>query len=96
MIITKAIVRSSRAAAAVAAIALLAGAVSPAMAANPDPDAAAPSPAAAKAQDQQPKKARQYCVESEITGSRIRHMVCKTRDQWIKEEGVDPVNLQAR
>ncbi|WP_010545894.1 hypothetical protein [Sphingomonas elodea] len=33
------------------------------------------------------------CIQSEpVTGSRIaRPKVCKTRDQWIKETGVDPL-----
>jgi hypothetical protein len=28
---------------------------------------------------------------SELTGSRIRSKLCKTREAWIKEDGYDPV-----
>ena len=82
----------SRSIATVAAAALLTAGAAPAFAADPDTTAKAP----AKVQDAPEKKARQICVKSEITGSRMARTTCKTRDQWIKQDGVDPLNMQAR
>lgn len=85
--------RASRLAATIAVAALIAG--SPAVAA-PDPDTAATS-SASKAQDEKPvSKTRMICVRSVITGSRIPQQTCKTRERWIKEDGVDPLEMQAR
>lgn len=92
MITTKAIDRS-RTVAMGAALALLASSVSPALAASRDPDASA---SAAGEQTASAHKAQQICVDEELTGSRIPHRVCKTRDRWIKEDGVDPLSLQVR
>lgn len=82
----------SRSIATVATAALLSAGAAPAFAADPDTTAKAP----AKAQDAPDKKARQICVKFEITGSRVARMTCKTRDEWIKQDGVDPLNMQAR
>ena len=74
----------SRVSAVAAAAALAATAVAPASAATPDPVAAASAPAKAK-------KPTRYCVESNVTGSNIVRKTCKTRDEWIKAEGFDPI-----
>jgi invasion protein IalB len=37
-----------------------------------------------------PRAERQICVEMELTGSRIARRVCRTRAQWIAEEGEVP------
>jgi hypothetical protein len=37
------------------------------------------------------KDRRKYCVEILRTGSRIPHLDCRTRDQWIAQEEWDPV-----
>jgi hypothetical protein len=69
----------SRAAAIAAGLALIA--VSPA-GASPDPKSPAKAAPAAKSQ--------RYCVETQVTGSRLARRTCKTRDAWIKSEGFDP------
>jgi hypothetical protein len=81
-----------RLSAIVAAAALVA---TPAFAAGNDPTTdPAPvkqertAPQAAKA----PKASQQYCVQDEITGSRMPRKVCKTRAEWIAEEGFDPLS----
>ena len=68
----------SRAAAIAAACTLVA--IAPASAAS-DPTRAPAKPAA---------KNQRYCVETEVTGSRIARCTCKTRDAWIKSDGFDP------
>ncbi|PXA97692.1 hypothetical protein DMC47_12635 [Nostoc sp. 3335mG] len=42
------------------------------------------------------KKEPRYCVMSELTGSRIRSKLCKTREAWLKEDGYDPVTNEQR
>jgi len=37
-------------------------------------------------------KERQYCIVDRVTGSRIPVKVCKTRKEWMKESGFDPLN----
>jgi len=37
-------------------------------------------------------KETKYCVIDSVTGSRIRQKICKTRGEWIKENGFDPLN----
>lgn len=70
-----------RAAAIAAGLTLIA--VSPA-GASPDP---AKSPAKAPA-----AKSQRYCVETQVTGSRLARRTCKTRDAWIKSDGFDPAS----
>jgi hypothetical protein len=80
--------RASRTAALIAAAALVAGSMSPAYAADPTGTA----PAAAQSQAKKvTKKARQICVETELTGTRMPRKTCKTREQWIKQDGFDPL-----
>ncbi|WP_260598392.1 hypothetical protein [Sphingomonas endolithica] len=37
-----------------------------------------------------PAKATRYCVEDLVTGSRLKHRTCQTRDEWLAE-GFDPL-----
>jgi hypothetical protein len=53
-----------------------------------DPKSAA-TPAATK--PAAPNKAQRYCVMNFATGSRVGHKVCKTREQWLQEDGFDPL-----
>ena len=64
-----------------AAVALVAGAVSPAMAQGNDPSE---KPASAKAE-----KPKRYCAISGETGSIVSKRVCLTREEWL-QKGVDP------
>ncbi|MEI9852050.1 MAG: hypothetical protein WDN24_15725 [Sphingomonas sp.] len=75
-----------RATAIAAAIALVAGSAIPAGAA-PDPTSEV------KTESSRPEvsKTRQVCFQGQIIGSRLTRKICKTRDQWIKETGVDPL-----
>ncbi len=34
---------------------------------------------------------RRYCVENRYTGSRLARKTCKTRAQWIAQDGFDPL-----
>jgi hypothetical protein len=73
----------ARTATVFAAVALVAGASLPAAAAA-DPGA--------KSAEAKPAKEKRYCVEQVTTGTMLRApKVCKTRDQWIAQTGVDPV-----
>lgn len=74
----------SRVSTIVAAAALVATAVVPASAAITDPAGAPSAPAKVK-------KPTRYCVENAVTGSNIVRKTCKTRDEWIKAEGFDPI-----
>lgn len=69
-----------------AAIAMIA---TPAFAASNDP-----TTETAKQERAAPKapKAQQYCVQDDITGSRMPRKVCKTRAEWISEDGFDPLS----
>jgi hypothetical protein len=37
-----------------------------------------------------PAAEQTICVRDEVTGSRIKRTVCKTRGEWIARDGVDP------
>jgi hypothetical protein len=58
----------------------------PAFAAPNDP------PAKEQTTKQDRKQKQQYCVQDEITGSRMPRKVCKTRAEWISEDGFDPLS----
>ncbi len=92
---SKFIGRASRTAALIAAAALVTSGLTPAYAMARDPDGASAS-APAKAQDRPAKKARKICVQTELTGTRLPRKTCKTRDQWIKEDGFDPMEDSGR
>ena len=52
--------------------------------------ASAAAPAAAPAGAATAAKKR-YCVETTLTGTRMAKKICRTRDEWIRTEGFDPV-----
>ncbi|MCW3848290.1 hypothetical protein OF829_13675 [Sphingomonas sp. LB-2] len=79
--------RASGAAAVAAAIALIATSAIPAAAATRDPTTDAP----AKQERVAPKPAQKYCIKDDVTGSRVPRTVCKTRADWIAEDGFDPL-----
>jgi hypothetical protein len=37
-------------------------------------------------------KAKRYCVVYSVTESRIERKVCKTRDEWMRDDNFDPLN----
>jgi hypothetical protein len=37
-----------------------------------------------------PAKAKRYCVEDVVTGSRLKRRACQTRDEWLAQ-GFDPL-----
>jgi hypothetical protein len=41
-------------------------------------------------------KAKRYCVVSRFTGSRLGHKTCKTRAEWLEEDGFDPLAPAAK
>ena len=70
----------------------LIAAASPALAADARPAEPAAT-TATNATDQAPAarpKATLYCVKDTVTGSRIQHKTCLTREQWLKD-GFDPL-----
>jgi hypothetical protein len=73
--------RITRAIAFAAAAALAATAVSPAIATT-----GAKQEADAKPE----KKAKKFCILREATGTRLTTKICKTRKEWISQEGFDP------
>jgi hypothetical protein len=46
---------------------------------------------AGSSQDEVAVKDKRYCVRFTVTGSRIAKKDCKTRAQWIDEDGFDPL-----
>ncbi len=83
---------ASAALAIVAATTLVAGAVSPAAAAINDP-----SKPAAKQEVSVPdakSDKRTYCIDTNVTGSRITKRECHKRAEWIALTGLDPVTAQ--
>ncbi len=80
----------SAAAALLAGVTLVAGAVSPAAAAGNDPVKPKQEVAAAKADS------RKYCIYVDAaTGSRIPKRECHSRADWL-DLGVDPVDLMKK
>ena len=49
----------------------------------PGPDAAQRAPSE--------KAAQKYCVVDTVTGSHLSHKICKTRQDWISQDGFDPL-----
>ncbi|MGY2735171.1 hypothetical protein [Sphingomonas sp. UYP23] len=37
------------------------------------------------------QRVTRYCVVNQVTGSRIPRRTCKTRADWLADEGVDPL-----
>jgi hypothetical protein len=50
-----------------------------------------PAPTASTASQGKQVKDTRYCVESVVTGSRIRRQDCRTRAEWLRE-GFDPLD----
>lgn len=74
----------STAAALFAAAALVAGAVSPAVAMPNDP-------AKEKKEDQEAKDAKKrYCIQGPTTGTMLPKRICHTRAEWLAQ-GFDPL-----
>jgi hypothetical protein len=46
------------------------------------PTSATPAPVSAR---------QRYCIREVPTGSHIERTTCKTRSQWMEEEGLDPI-----
>ena len=46
------------------------------------PTSATPAPVSAR---------QRYCIRDVPTGSHIERTTCKTRSQWLEEEGIDPI-----
>lgn len=78
--------------AAAAAVTLIAGAVSPAMARGDD----RPAKDAKAQQDEQSDAAmqRKYCAQGLTTGTLIPKRECHTRAEWIAITGQDPAKLK--
>jgi len=73
---------------AIAALTTIAGSV---QAAAPRPAGdVAPVANATPAAERSPQT--KYCIVDTVTGSRIAKKVCKTRDDWMREDGFDPLN----
>ena len=55
--------------------------------------AATPSSQSIEAGTRAPTAQRvtRYCVVNQVTGSRIPRRTCKTRADWLADEGVDPL-----
>ncbi len=51
-----------------------------------------PTSTATPTADPAAPKEKQYCVSDTATGSRLAVKVCKTRKQWMDQEGFDPLN----
>ena len=74
--------------------AVLSAAASPVVAREARP-AAAPTAETAQAAEapRAASPAQKYCVVNVVTGSRIEHKTCKTRDEWL-DQGFDPLAKQ--
>ncbi|ODP38577.1 hypothetical protein [Sphingomonas turrisvirgatae] len=53
-----------------------------------------PAPAAAPSQDEGVVKDKRYCLKFDVTGSRLSKTACKTRSEWINDQGFDPLAPQ--
>jgi hypothetical protein len=51
-------------------------------------------PQAGDAQGKPEAKPVKYCQMATFTGSRIPQKICKTRQEWIDQTGVDPETLR--
>lgn len=79
----------SAALAAVATLALVAGAVAPAAARADDTKKQAE-------QTDVPMDKKVCMVRPAVTGTILKQRVCKTRAQWIAETGVDPLKAKKK
>ena len=74
-----------RLSAAAVAVALIATSAIPAYAASNDPTTA-------PAKERKASKGTQYCIQEAMSGSRLPRKVCKSRADWISEDGFDPLS----
>lgn len=49
-----------------------------------------PAPTAT-ASSEQVVKDKRYCIAQTFTGSRLPKKICKTRSQWMDDDGFDPL-----
>jgi hypothetical protein len=75
----------------IAASSLLSLTATPVAARDAKPVATESQPAGSAQRTADGKSATKYCVVDQLTGSRIGHKTCKTRQQWIADEGYDPL-----
>ena len=62
--------------------------VTPAAAQQPRPRAATGNTATTSQSAEAPSPNRRICVYQESTGSRLRHKVCQTAQQWERDGGI--------
>ncbi|MDF7775738.1 hypothetical protein P1X14_10815 [Sphingomonas sp. AOB5] len=86
-------IQMGRSSAVAAAVALVLGSVAPATAASRDPVPVRSSQDEATAPTA--KKSNRYCITTDQVGSRLQRRLCKTRDQWISEDGFDPIGARS-
>ncbi|MCW4463043.1 hypothetical protein OK349_15120 [Sphingomonas sp. BT-65] len=66
-------------------------AVGLATAANAETKPGTPAPASTSTEQAKPVKDKRYCVQNEMTGSRVPRKECRTRAEWL-ELGFDPLD----
>lgn len=79
-----------RGGAALFAAALAVGATSASASIDPSK---APAPAA-KTSVAKSAATTKYCVVDSFTGSRVPRKFCRTRDEWIAQQGIDPLTFK--
>lgn len=50
-----------------------------------------PTPAAGAETAEQAVKDKRYCIQQSLTGSRLAKKICKTRAEWMNDDGFDPL-----
>lgn len=78
----------------IASSALLSVSASPVIARDAKPVAADSQPVGSTQRAPTQNTAQKYCVVDTVTGSRLAHKVCKTRQDWISQDGFDPLAKQ--
>ncbi|WP_426257862.1 hypothetical protein [Sphingomonas sp. DC1600-2] len=78
----------------IASSAVLSVTASPLVARDAKPVAAESQPVGSTQRAPSENTARKYCVVDTVTGSRLSHKVCKTRQDWISQDGFDPLAKQ--
>lgn len=78
----------------IASSAVLSVTASPLVARDAKPVAAESQPVGSTQRAPSENTARKYCVVDTVTGSRLAHKVCKTRQDWISQDGFDPLAKQ--
>jgi hypothetical protein len=78
----------------IASSALLSVTASPVVARDAKPVAAESQPVGSTQRAPSEKTAQKYCVVDTVTGSHLSHKICKTRQDWISQDGFDPLAKQ--